>query len=121
VINFVLGIDEGPNFAEINNSLENIRTAHTFVFSPEDNTFWYGEIFYPHACIEIPYGVIHKKLFIGYELELNGTTGSVVIFGMPVELSSDEINSLYKVGKLPLDSNCNLVLPTPAEHMTTLN
>jgi len=132
VINFVLGIDEGPNFVENNNTLENIRTAHTFVYSPEGNAFWYGEIFYPHACIEIPYGVINKKLFIGYELELKDTSGSVVIFVKPVDLyndvglsdvvlSNDEINNLYRIGKLPLDSNCNLVLPTPAEHITTLN
>lgn len=108
----MLGLGDGPDSIDNQRNLKNIETAFPFVYSPADNAFWYGDTFDPHECILIPFGVINKRLLTGFELKLRGTTGSVVIFGKSVELSGDEINKIYKEGKLPLDNNCNLLLPS---------
>ncbi len=89
---------------------EGIEAVNKFVFSPTFQEFWYGSILEPHECISILYGAIQHPLYKGYELIIEGTVGSVLLFDEP-KLSGDEINQLYDKGKLPLDYNGNLVLP----------
>lgn len=91
-------------------SSEGILLAKKIVYSPTTNEFWSGSILIPHECISIRYSAIQYPLYKGYELIIEGTVGSVLLFDEP-KLSEDEINQLYDKGKLPLDYNGNLVLP----------